>query len=133
MLGKPRIRLNNLKTSLRFPCRGLNPIIDSITPYTCLNLSGIEKCWPNSKIYDGTKAVTKNGRQCQVWAAQTPHEHINNKAELFPLDESVDAAKNYCRDPDGEGKPWCYTTDAQVRWEFCDIPTCEYIQLRGLK
>ena len=32
MLGKPRIRLNNLKTSLRFPCLGLNPIIDSINP-----------------------------------------------------------------------------------------------------
>ena len=30
MLGKPRIGLNNLKTSLRFPCLGLNPIIDSI-------------------------------------------------------------------------------------------------------
>ena len=31
MRGKPCIRLNNLKTSLRFPCRGLNPIIDSIS------------------------------------------------------------------------------------------------------
>ena len=30
MLDKPRIRLNNLKTSLRFPCLGLNAIIDSI-------------------------------------------------------------------------------------------------------
>ena len=30
MLGKPRIRLNNLKTSLRLPCLGLNPIIDSV-------------------------------------------------------------------------------------------------------
>ena len=30
MLGKPGIRLNNLKTSLRFPCLGLNPIIHSI-------------------------------------------------------------------------------------------------------
>ena len=29
MLGKPRIRLNNLKTSLRFPCLGFNTIIDS--------------------------------------------------------------------------------------------------------
>ena len=36
MLGKPRIRLNNLKTSLRFPCLCINPIIDSIslTEYT---------------------------------------------------------------------------------------------------
>ena len=31
MLGKPRIRLNNLKTSLKFPCIGLNPIIDFIS------------------------------------------------------------------------------------------------------
>ena len=29
MLDKPRIRLNNLRTSLRFPCLGLNPIIDA--------------------------------------------------------------------------------------------------------
>ena len=32
MLGKPRIRLNNLKTSLGFPCLGLNPIIICISP-----------------------------------------------------------------------------------------------------
>ena len=38
MLGKPRIRLNNLKTSLRFPCLGLNPIIDSIN-LLCKKLS----------------------------------------------------------------------------------------------
>ena len=36
MLGKPRIRLNNLKTSLIFPCLDLNPIIDSI------NLTALE-------------------------------------------------------------------------------------------
>ena len=28
--GEPRIRLNNLKTSLGFPCLSLNPIKDSI-------------------------------------------------------------------------------------------------------
>ena len=32
MLGKPHIRQNNLKTSLRFPCLGLNAIKDSISP-----------------------------------------------------------------------------------------------------
>ena len=35
MLGKPRIRLNNLKTRIRFPCLGLNPIRDFII-VTCL-------------------------------------------------------------------------------------------------
>ena len=31
MRGLPSIRLNNLKTGLRFPCLGLNSIIDSIS------------------------------------------------------------------------------------------------------
>ena len=39
MLGKPRIRLNNLETSLIFPCLGLNPIIDSTSlPHQPCNL-----------------------------------------------------------------------------------------------
>ena len=39
MLGQPSIRLNNTKTSLIFPCLGLNVIIESInlqaTDYIC--------------------------------------------------------------------------------------------------
>lgn len=31
---------------------------------------------------------------------------------------------NYCRNPDGEPRPWCFTTDPNKRWEFCDIPRC---------
>ena len=31
--AKPRMRLRNLKTCLRFPCLGLNTIIGSINPY----------------------------------------------------------------------------------------------------
>ncbi|XP_071178210.1 putative macrophage stimulating 1-like protein [Mytilus edulis] len=34
--------------------------------------------------------------------------------------------ENYCRNPDNEEYgPWCYTTNPDVRWEFCDIPYCE--------
>ena len=31
---------------------------------------------------------------------------------------------NYCRNPDGEAQPWCYTVDPNSRWEFCSIPLC---------
>lgn len=24
----------------------------------------------------------------------------------------------------GKEKPWCYTTDPNKDWEFCDIPSC---------
>lgn len=33
--------------------------------------------------------------------------------------------ENYCRNPDGETAPWCYTTDKGVRWEYCEIPSCD--------
>ena len=33
---------------------------------------------------------------------------------------------NYCRNPDSKvkRKVWCYTTDPQGEWEYCDVPTC---------
>ena len=35
---------------------------------------------------------------------------------------------NYCRNPEGRGKhPWCYTTDPNMRWEYCNVPNCSSI------
>ncbi|XP_072493804.1 plasminogen isoform X2 [Notamacropus eugenii] len=70
--------------------------------------------------YRGKIAVTKSGHTCQRWNKQTPHKH-NRTPENFPcrgLDE------NYCRNPDGELEPWCYTTNPDVRQEYCAIPSC---------
>ena len=47
----------------------------------------------------------------------------------FP-DESVLDAVNYCRNPDPmlrtEG-PWCFTTDADLVWDYCNVPICDGI------
>ncbi|XP_062953943.1 plasminogen [Cynocephalus volans] len=70
--------------------------------------------------YRGKVAVTVSGHTCQRWSEQTPHKH-NRTPENFPckgLDE------NYCRNPDGETAPWCYTTNSDVRWEYCKVPSC---------
>ena len=32
--------------------------------------------------------------------------------------------ENYCRNPDGDPKPWCFTTSSSKRWDFCSIPRC---------
>ncbi|KAJ7342172.1 hypothetical protein JRQ81_009386 [Phrynocephalus forsythii] len=72
--------------------------------------------------YRGKIAVTESGTTCQSWAAQTPHKHARTP-ENYPC---KDLEENYCRNPDGETKPWCYTTNPNKRWEYCDIPSCDH-------
>ena len=74
---------------------------------------------PNN--YLGRNTVTVSGRTCQFWNAQTPHKHTMNTKEKFRGDGTVEAAMNYCRDPDNKGFLWCYTTDPNVRWEGCNV------------
>ena len=28
---------------------------------------------------------------------------------------------NYCRNPDGEQRPYCYTVNENLRWDYCDV------------
>ena len=72
----------------------------------------------------GQQTVTNSGRSCQRWNSQSPHIHSFVNDSKFP-DGSVDAAENYCRNPDRKiGGPWCYTLDFRVRWEYCSINSC---------
>ncbi|KAM7368395.1 hypothetical protein PAMP_014617 [Pampus punctatissimus] len=70
--------------------------------------------------YRGTISVTESGKTCQEWSDQTPHKH-NRTPENYPC-KGLDS--NYCRNPDNERRPWCYTTDSSTRWEYCRVPTC---------
>ena len=74
--------------------------------------------------YSGTQAKTISGRTCQRWDSHYPHEHTMTDSDRFP-DQDIQAAENYCRNPNGDEKgPWCFTTDTLVPWEYCDIPVC---------
>ncbi|XP_037673592.1 plasminogen-like [Choloepus didactylus] len=54
----------------------------------------------------------------------TPHRH-EKTPEKFP---TAGLEMNYCRNPDGDSSPWCYTTDPRVRWEFCNLKRCSETQ-----
>uniref|UniRef100_A0A671NM84 Plasminogen-like n=1 Tax=Sinocyclocheilus anshuiensis TaxID=1608454 RepID=A0A671NM84_9TELE len=79
---------------------------------TCANGEG--------SSYRGTIAVTVSGKTCQEWSSQIPHKH-SKTSENYPC-KGLD--KNYCRNPDNERSPWCYTTDPETRWEYCSVPSC---------
>ncbi|MBZ3877332.1 Hepatocyte growth factor-like protein [Sciurus carolinensis] len=87
---------------------------------------GIKSCqeaaciWCNGEDYRGAVDRTESGRECQRWDLQHPHSHPFEPGK-FP-DQGLD--DNYCRNPDGSERPWCYTTDPQLEREFCDLPRC---------
>ncbi|XP_078684315.1 uncharacterized protein LOC144917861 [Branchiostoma floridae x Branchiostoma belcheri] len=74
----------------------------------------------NGATYRGTDSVTETGKTCQRWDSQTPHNHDRTPWK-YP---SSGLGQNYCRNPDGEDKVWCYTVDPSIRWEWCNIPFC---------
>ncbi|CAB9499427.1 Apolipoprotein(a) (Fragment) [Seminavis robusta] len=75
----------------------------------------------NQADYRGTIARTEANEQCQRWNSQDPHTH-NYYDDLFS-DAGLD--ENYCRNPGGDARPWCYTTNPVSRWGWCDVPFCD--------
>jgi len=72
--------------------------------------------------FDATGLVQKvtttvSGLTCQKWTEQSPWTHVHTPGN-YPDADLGD--HNECRDPDGSGQAWCYTTSPAVRREFCD-------------
>ena len=67
--------------------------------------------------YSGYISVTSSGKSCQRWDSLTPHSQPYTDRNIH---------HNYCRNPrrPPDAKPWCYTTDPNTRWEYCNIPLC---------
>jgi len=74
----------------------------------------------------GQVNTSVRGIPCQKWASDTPHITSRDYEDSDFPEGSHAAAENYCRNPDDgwlEGV-WCYTMNASVRWDICDVPQC---------
>lgn len=60
--------------------------------------------------YTGCQQKTRLGKTCQKWNSQSPHKHEALK----------DQDHNYCRAADDTKDIWCFTTDPEVRFDYCD-------------
>nr|DBA26746.1 TPA: hypothetical protein GDO54_010966 [Pyxicephalus adspersus] len=93
-----------------------SPVVPQPTPPTV-----VSECYEgNGADYRGTIYMTISGKRCQAWSSQEPHQHTKT-TDKFP---NAGLAKNYCRNPDNDKSPWCYTTDPHVRWEYCNLKKC---------
>ncbi|XP_053566915.1 plasminogen [Bombina bombina] len=85
------------------------------------SIPGVQCLSGNGENYRGNIALTASGKRCQEWSSQIPHKHTRTP-DNYPC-KNLD--NNYCRNPDGEVMPWCYTVNSTVRWEYCEIPSCD--------
>lgn len=60
--------------------------------------------------------------QAYIYFVLHLHIYVRHNYSCFLFDRGLDS--NYCRNPDNERMPWCYTTDPDVRWEYCKVPSC---------
>ena len=77
--------------------------------------------------------MTTTGATCQKWTSQSPHTHTRKPCKYFQICDYRHTGlgdHNFCRNPDGDLGPWCYTTDPKERWAYCDVPKCsrEFLQ-----
>ncbi|KAE8632690.1 hypothetical protein XENTR_v10001635 [Xenopus tropicalis] len=100
-----------------------NPKVCTRIPFFELHKENITRtCYKgNGRHYQGSINTTTSGIPCQKWSQQLPHLH-RRLPEVFP---ELSNSDNHCRNPGGESeRPWCYTTDPNVRWEYCNVPLC---------
>uniref|UniRef100_A0A671PLD0 receptor protein-tyrosine kinase n=1 Tax=Sinocyclocheilus anshuiensis TaxID=1608454 RepID=A0A671PLD0_9TELE len=100
------------------PSQQADPSSCTAVPYVDLNKDQVTTTCYNDKgrFYQGTHNMTASSIPCQRWNQQDPHQH-RLSVDVIP---ELRNAENYCRNPGGESdRPWCYTTNPNVRWEYC--------------
>ncbi|XP_023194565.1 muscle, skeletal receptor tyrosine-protein kinase [Xiphophorus maculatus] len=115
-------------TSLLPNCQALPSL--HTDPYGCTYIPFVDlqkdqittTCYDGrGRFYQGSVNITRSGIQCQPWNKQVPHQH---RLSVDVIPELMNS-NNHCRNPGGiSDKPWCYTSDPNIRWEYCAVPQC---------
>ncbi|XP_072479058.1 hyaluronan-binding protein 2 [Notamacropus eugenii] len=87
---------------------------------------GPEDCYESNGLnYRGEVSKTISHRTCLHWNS---HLLLDEAYNAFMEDATVHGIgeHNYCRNPDGDKSPWCFTqlNKKTVIWEFCDVTSC---------
>jgi len=74
----------------------------------------------NGSSYRGCVSKTYQGKLCQKWTSQVPHEHGGITSAVGEGNNYGLGDHDYCRNPGGEKETiWCYTVDPNTEWDYC--------------
>ncbi|XP_053319028.1 tissue-type plasminogen activator [Spea bombifrons] len=84
-------------------------------------------CYEGSgEAYRGTHSQTQSGAVCVNWNSAGLSEQRYNAQHRDALKLGL-GNHNYCRNPDGDTKPWCHVfKDGRYSWEYCNISSCHF-------
>ncbi|XP_070543788.1 zinc metalloproteinase nas-6-like [Ptychodera flava] len=93
-------------------------------------LPGDGECYIDTmaRDYRGEVSKTKDGKTCQNWFSLSPHQHpyTGQQNDELRLANLGLGNHNWCRNPDDDSEgAWCFTTDPDVRYGYCDIGSTE--------
>ncbi|XP_004483245.1 tissue-type plasminogen activator [Dasypus novemcinctus] len=93
-----------------------------------------EDCYSEKGLeYRGTHSRTKSGATCLQWNSVKLMGKIYTTRKSNAQELGL-GKHNYCRNPDGDAKPWCHVQKyGKLTWEYCDVPQCSTCGLRQYK
>ncbi|XP_035260196.1 hyaluronan-binding protein 2 [Anguilla anguilla] len=78
----------------------------------------------NGLTYNGLASETEDGEDCLPWNS---HSVLERAADSFTenQEDAMLGEHNYCRNPDGDVKPWCFVKRREALfWSFCKVKQC---------
>ncbi|XP_012814580.1 tissue-type plasminogen activator isoform X1 [Xenopus tropicalis] len=84
-----------------------------------------ETCYEgNGATYRGTQHETHSGAVCINWNSESLSGQRYKAKHKDALSLGL-GNHNYCRNPDGDSKPWCHIfKDGRYKWEYCTLKPC---------
>ncbi|XP_037533972.1 hyaluronan-binding protein 2 [Nematolebias whitei] len=78
----------------------------------------------DGETYRGNVSETEHGFDCLYWNSHFILDLGSNPFHSFEDREGL-GLHNFCRNPDGEPKPWCFFRKGrQLFWDYCDVTRC---------
>ncbi|XP_058476929.1 hyaluronan-binding protein 2 [Solea solea] len=78
----------------------------------------------DGEFYRGMVSETAEGETCLDWDSFFIAQKGDNPFIAFAGYDGI-GQHNYCRNPDGDDKPWCYINKkGKLEWDFCKVRKC---------